>query len=957
MSGDNQASNHRPDKEKAIPTASFGAGAVGPGAKVGRYKLLSILGEGGYGIVHLAEQQRPVKRRVALKVIKPGMDTKQVIARFEAERQALALLDHPNIAHVYDAGTTKAGRPYFVMEYVKGIPITEHCDRHKLTIEERLRLFLLVCEAIQHAHLKGIIHRDIKPSNIQVSIQAEQAVPKVIDFGVAKAISQPLTERTLVTEQGQFVGTPEYMSPEQAEMTGQDVDTRSDIYSLGVVLYELLTGALPFDPKVLREGGLDHIRRVIREEEPKTPSTRLSTIPGEESTKVAQLRHTDARTLGRKLHGDLDWITLKAMEKDQTRRYQTAQALAEDIERHLNDEPVAAGPPGTLYRMKKCIRRHQALTTGLAAVLLVLLAGIAGIVVFAIKADRQTRIAKAVTTFLGEDLLGAVALQQAMSEEVTVRSILDAASERLKGKFADKPLVEASIRQYLGQTYIELGDYRQAGPYLQRAYDLHRRQLGEKDLRTLDSMSQLGRLYLLQGHYEEAEPLLVQALESRRRILGLEHVDTLQTGVWLGRVYSESSQPDEIKKAEELLTNVFESGRRLLGNENPITLEAMYGLAFMYAGNKGRADKTVPLCFEGWEISKKVLGEGHRLTFDFMLLGAWLKAWEGQFEEAQRDAEIGLETGQQVLGEEHPQTIIAMGILGQILEMQYQPELAELRLTESVRLGRMVLGKEHMWVLHFMLILSRVHMMQGKYQEAESLLKDVLAEGRRSLTDNHMVVRGAKVSMPYLYAMQGQASKLDAWCFAELQRLGSADNVDHSSMARILAQSAWLQATYPSAAIRDGVKAIENATNACVRSGWNNAAMIDTLAAAHAEAGDFATAVQNQNKAIDLVTRRGDVPAATQHFRYCLRLLELGRVIRSSFFTSSARGKIAEGKYGAAEQALTAALTVARRYLGETHPETRGCILAFIELYEAWNKPEKVKEWRAKLPKTKAAEE
>ncbi|MHC4072096.1 MAG: protein kinase domain-containing protein [Planctomycetota bacterium] len=369
MSSQGERNDDRPNEEEATPTANLGADAVGPGGKIGRYKLLSTLGEGGYGIVYLAEQQRPIKRRVALKVIKPGMDTKQVIARFEAERQALALLDHPNIAHVFDAGTTKAGRPYFVMEYVKGVPITEHCDLEKVAIEERLGLFLQVCEAVQYAHQKGIIHRDIKPSNVQIGIQGKQAIPKIIDFGVAKAVSQPLTERTLVTEQGQFVGTPEYMSPEQAEMTGQDVDTCSDIYSLGVVLYELLTGVLPFDAKTLREGGVDHIRRIIREEEPKTPSTRLSTISEEESTRVAQLRRTDVRTLGRKLNGDLDWITIKAMEKDRMRRYQTAHALAEDIQRHLSHEPVLAGPPSKIYRLKKFLRKHrtQAVATAMIA--------------------------------------------------------------------------------------------------------------------------------------------------------------------------------------------------------------------------------------------------------------------------------------------------------------------------------------------------------------------------------------------------------------------------------------------------------------------------------------------------------------------------------------------------------------------------------------------------------------
>ena len=368
----NKANNEKTGDE-GIPTANYGGEAVRPGEQIGPYKLLRILGEGGYGIVYLAERQRPVKRRVALKVIKPGMDTKQVIARFEAERQALALLDHPNIAHVFNAGTTDAGRPYFAMEYVKGVPITEHCDRYKLTIEERLKLFLSVCEAVQHAHQKAIIHRDIKPSNILVAFESEQAVPMIIDFGVAKALTQSLTERTLVTEQAQMVGTPEYMSPEQAEMTSQDIDTRTDIYSLGVLLYELLTGTLPFDPKTLRGGGPERMRRMIREQDPQTPSARLSAIERNESLSLAEHRHTDIRTLGHRLHGELDWITLKAMDKDRTRRYQTAHALAEDIQRYLNQEPVLAGPPSTVYKLRKFAMRNRSLVTSVIVIVLVLL--------------------------------------------------------------------------------------------------------------------------------------------------------------------------------------------------------------------------------------------------------------------------------------------------------------------------------------------------------------------------------------------------------------------------------------------------------------------------------------------------------------------------------------------------------------------------------------------------------
>jgi len=375
MNDTGEKNDNQPLDEESIPTSSSGPGMVGIGEQIGRYKLLRILGEGGFGIVYLAEQQRPMKRQVALKIIKPGMDSAQVIRRFEAERQALALLDHPNVAHVYDAGTTKFGRPYFVMEYVKGVPITEHCDRQRLTIEERLKLFVQVCEAIQHAHQKGIIHRDIKPSNIQVCIQGEQAVPKVIDFGVAKALSQPLTERTLVTEQGQLIGTPEYISPEQAEMTNQDIDTRSDIYSLGVVLYELLTGTLPFESQALRRGSLEQMRQIIRETEPKTPSTRVSSLDAETSTRVAKSCQSDVATLRRRLRGDLDWITLKAMEKDRMRRYQTAHALAEDIERHLNNEPVLAGRPGTLYRFQKLVRRNQGVFAAVAVVAVVLVLG------------------------------------------------------------------------------------------------------------------------------------------------------------------------------------------------------------------------------------------------------------------------------------------------------------------------------------------------------------------------------------------------------------------------------------------------------------------------------------------------------------------------------------------------------------------------------------------------------
>jgi len=346
------------------------------GGRIDRYKILQKLGEGGCGVVYMAEQTDPVRRRVALKVIKLGMDTRQVIGRFEAERQALALMDHPNIAKVLDAGATENGRPYFVMELVKGIRLTDYCDQNHLSARERLLLFVQVCQAIQHAHQKGIIHRDIKPSNILVTLHDGMPVPKVIDFGIAKATDQPLTEKTVFTAVGHFMGTPAYMSPEQAELSGLDIDTRSDIYALGVLLYELLTGQTPFDAKELQQAGLDEMRRRIREVEPIRPSTRLHTMANADLTEVAHRRQSEPAKLTRFIRGDLDWIVMKCLEKDRMRRYDTANGLAMDVQRYLNNEPVVACPPSSLYRFGKMVRRNKLAVGAFSGVALSLVLGL-----------------------------------------------------------------------------------------------------------------------------------------------------------------------------------------------------------------------------------------------------------------------------------------------------------------------------------------------------------------------------------------------------------------------------------------------------------------------------------------------------------------------------------------------------------------------------------------------------
>jgi len=872
-----------------------------PGTVIGPYKLLEQIGEGGMGVVYMAEQAKPVRRKVALKIIKPGMDTRQVVARFDAERQALALMDHPNIAQVHDAGATEAGRPYFVMELVKGVPITEYCDCNRLAIDERLELFVLVCQAVQHAHQKGIIHRDLKPSNILVTLIDAAAVPKIIDFGVAKAMGQQLTEKTLFTGFAELIGTPLYMSPEQAAFCGVDVDTRSDIYSLGVLLYELLTGTTPFDVKNLRAAGYDEMRRIIREQEPPKPSTRILlpdtisplpkggirggalllvrgrrggkqglppstlhttvTTPTSGASTISANRQTDPRRLRKSLRGELDWIVMKALEKDRNRRYDTANGFGVDVQRYLAGEPVLAAPPSATYRLRKFARKYRAALATTLAVALLLATGAAVSTwqaVRAIKAEAGARQAaaralqaqqKEAERAEGErqakqDALAAAAAEkearaQAQKrlaqieksnqiitsiftdldirkvkegteplEAVLAKRLVKAAGD-LEGEAVGNPLMVAGLQHRLGETLLSLGRPQEAIPLFVKAIATRKAKLGSDHPDTLSSMNGLAEGYHSAGRLDLAVPLYEETVKVRKAKLGADHPGTLTSMNDLAVGYGAAGKLD---LALPLYEQTLKLRKAKLGADHPDTLESMNSLALGYQAARN-LDLALPLYQETLKLRKAKLGADHPDTIESMnnlASGYWAA---GKLDMAIPLCEETLKLNRAKLGADHPATLTSMNNLAAGYQAARKLDLALPLYEETLKLRKARLGRDHAGTLLSMHNLATGYRDAGKLDRALPLFQEA-AVGMEKRRFQYEYAGRIVSHLADCYEQLKQFDRAETWrrkWLAVVKDRSGADSVAYAGELAALGRNLLEQkkSTEAEAALRESLAVLE----------------------------------------------------------------------------------------------------------------------------------------------------
>jgi eukaryotic-like serine/threonine-protein kinase len=858
-----------------------------PGTRIGAYKLLQLIGEGGFGTVYLAEQERPVVRRVALKIIKLGMDTRQVVARFEQERQALAMMDHPGIAKVLDAGATASGRPYFVMELVKGEPITEFCDRHNLGIRERLELFALVAAAVQHAHTKGIIHRDLKPGNILVASREGRPHAQIIDFGIAKAIAARLTEKTLFTEHRQLIGTPEYMSPEQAE--GQlDIDTRTDVYSLGVLLYELLTGSTPFDGHTLRAAAYAEIQRIIREVDPPKPSTRLSGSD-ELLASVAAHRNIEPRKLNPLVRGELDWIVMKALDKDRSRRYETAISLGQDVARYLAGEAVLAVPPSASYRFRKFMGQHRAVVSAAALVSAALVLGLAGTSVGLARANAERRradtaaaratsaaeaaaqakvAAQAETRRAERELARAVEIKHLITrmlqgvdpkraktaDKTLLMQILgDAASRLTRGEIKDE-LVAAELRATIGSVYDSLGLFPQADEQLSSAAGVYTRLKGEEDPDTLEVAGALSKLRYDQGNYAEAQRLRLGVLEVQTRVLGERHPETLNTMSNLAAIYVTLGRYAE---AETLSIKTLDAQRSLLGADHSDTLGTMLNLANTYI-NQGRIADAEPLLASALATRKQTLGDEDPNTLKVASNLAAVYRMAFRYPEAESLYSHTLETQRRVLGPDHPDTLNSMSNLAGLYAEQHRGGEAEKLLKTVLETQQRVLGADHLDTLTTVTNLGVLYFDLKRYDEAIATFAVSIPRLERAHGVHHPWTQYAMEVAAKSYMKLNRRDEAIPLYYEILSgRTAAADLPDASALT--LNDVAWTLLTHEISSLQNPARALAYAQRACAAeqavNGKSLASYLDTLAHAHFRLGDAASAINTERQALSLTPK------------------------------------------------------------------------------------------------------
>jgi tetratricopeptide (TPR) repeat protein/sugar lactone lactonase YvrE len=772
------------------------------GERIGRYRLLEKIGEGGCGTVWMAEQEEPVKRQVALKVIKLGMDTQEVIARFEAERQALALMDHPNIARVLDAGATEAGRPFFVMELVRGTKITEFCDQNRLGTAARLELFMRVCQAVEHAHQKGIIHRDLKPSNILVTLQDGRPVPKVIDFGIAKATQGRLADQTVFTACEQFIGTPAYMSPEQAEWSSLDVDTRSDIYSLGVLLYELLTGCPPFDPQELVRAGVNEMRRRIREVEPPKPSTRLRMLAAGALTTTAARRATESLRLIHGIRGDLDWIVMRCLEKNRARRYETASNLAGDIQRHLGHEPVVARPPGRFYRFGKFIRRNRlafGAATVAAAALVIGLGGVTWAFLHEKAAHARAVAAEQTAREEGAKSEQVVRFFRTMLESVEpavaagrdpklMRDILDKTAQRIGRDLPNPPAVEAELRTTLGEVYHAIGEYEKAETMFREALKLQRQGLGGDHPDIARSLHQLAVTRQARGDLTGAEGLEREVLAMRRQLLGNEHLETAGALSWLAVC---KTARGDLVSAESLQREALAIQRQLVGDGNvdtAATLEALAGTRLA----RGYPAEAEAMARAVLATRRQLLGNDHRDVTATLTFLATTRAAQGDWAGAEAQEHEVLAMRRKQLGNTHPDVASAMGELATTLQRRGDLAGAEEMLREALAMRRKLFGETHVEVADSLQRLSSLRQARGDLAGAETLAREVQAMRRQLLGPEHPEVALSLYWLATIKQARGDRAAAEVLLREALAMQSKLFGEEHGDVARSLQRLAEL---------------------------------------------------------------------------------------------------------------------------------------------------------------------